>query len=161
MILDSNGSCDLFFFLYINFTLITGFKYRCEKPWTLLKDIRQKIVSGGFLVIAVVFPFSPYIDDHGKVAFKVIIVSGTLYEVQFQFITLFYLQSGRAGRRPVEHLDIRRSTPERSINAFYKNVAERLGMSIVVSNMFAMNSQKTVLLLFLFLYIYTSSLKSD
>eukprot|EP01147_Barroeca_monosierra_P004583 gene4584-6774_t len=75
---------------------------RCEKPWTLLKDIRQKIVSGGFLVIAVVFPFSPYIDDHG-----------------------------RAGRRPVEHLDIRRSTPERSINAFYKNVAERLGMSIV------------------------------
>ncbi|EGD81495.1 hypothetical protein PTSG_02213 [Salpingoeca rosetta] len=85
------------------FDVITCFNVldRCELPWTLLQDMRDKLTPNGHLVVALVLPYSPYIDDHGP-----------------------------RGRRPREQLQLFGACYEDYINAFHHFVAQPLGMEI-------------------------------
>eukprot|EP00056_Hartaetosiga_gracilis_P020001 m.17076 g.17076 ORF g.17076 m.17076 type:complete len:297 (+) comp8094_c0_seq2:1013-1903(+) len=86
-----------------NYNVITCFNVldRCEQPWKLLHDIKNKLKDGGHLVIALVLPYSAYIDDHGS-----------------------------SGRKPKSVLDIKGNTIEEHIISFYNNVAVPLEMEL-------------------------------
>eukprot|EP00055_Hartaetosiga_balthica_P003194 m.6853 g.6853 ORF g.6853 m.6853 type:complete len:300 (+) comp2664_c0_seq1:62-961(+) len=88
-----------------NYSMITCFNVldRCDKPWTMLKNMKDKLECGGLLVIALVLPYTPYIDDHGSF-----------------------------GRQPkgVERLSIHGSSIEENIVAFKDNIVVPLGLTL-------------------------------
>ncbi|KYQ93093.1 putative DREV methyltransferase [Tieghemostelium lacteum] len=74
---------------------------RCEKPLTLLKDIKNYLQPGkGKLLLAVVYPFEPYVEFGG------------------------------IENEPLETLDINNDSTEEFINSLYKNVLSPLELEI-------------------------------
>ena len=49
---------------YLKFDVITCLNLldRCDKPFTLLKQIKKALVHNGLLVVALVLPFNPYVE---------------------------------------------------------------------------------------------------
>lgn len=43
---------------------------RCDKPNTLLRQLKSSLAPGGRLIIALVLPFSPYVEVGGRVDHK-------------------------------------------------------------------------------------------
>lgn len=74
---------------------------RCDKPRTLLWQAHRQLEIGGLLVIALVLPFAPFVEQ------------------------------GARKRRPSEKLEIRGSSWEEGVTTLWKNVIEPLGFQPV------------------------------
>ena len=48
----------------LHYDLITALNLldRCDTPKTLLAEIHSKLAPGGYLVVAIVLPFSPFVE---------------------------------------------------------------------------------------------------
>lgn len=66
---------------------------RCDKPLTLLQNIRQSVKENGRVIVASVYPYSPYVEENSSSNYK-----------------------------PSESLDITASSIEEQINLMVKNV---------------------------------------
>ncbi|KAK7066833.1 Methyltransferase-like protein 9 [Halocaridina rubra] len=86
----------------IQYNVITAMNLldRCDTPKTLLRDIHRKLADDGFLIVALVLPFSPYVEI------------------------------GSADNLPSENLDIVGSTVEEQVNSAALEVFPRLGFKL-------------------------------
>lgn len=74
---------------------------RCDRPMTLLRDIRSALKPDGYVVVASVFPYSPYVEANTALDF-----------------------------RPTEKLSIASSSVEEHINQLVNNVFKPTGFSL-------------------------------
>ncbi|XP_068234621.1 protein-L-histidine N-pros-methyltransferase-like [Palaemon carinicauda] len=87
----------------IQYDVITALNLldRCDTPKTLLRDIHRKLTDNGYLVIALVLPFCPYVEV------------------------------GSADNLPSENLGISGSTTEEQVNSLASEVLPNLGFKLV------------------------------
>lgn len=75
---------------------------RCDKPLTLLQNIRQSVKENGRVIVASVYPYSPYVEENSSSNYK-----------------------------PSESLDITASSIEEQINLMVKNVFTPSGFELL------------------------------
>eukprot|EP00049_Salpingoeca_infusionum_P000657 m.41479 g.41479 ORF g.41479 m.41479 type:complete len:316 (-) comp10561_c1_seq2:142-1089(-) len=74
---------------------------RCDRALDLISDMKSKLTPNGLILIALVHPYNPFVDDHGA-----------------------------RGRRPSQPLAIDTRSFETALNSFEEKVAKPLGLRL-------------------------------